>query len=161
MQEKVRFTRKARVGMISAPLIFLLLWLLPLHIDAPAKHALAVVGLLVVLWITEVVDHGVTAFLGCYLFWFLGIVDFGTAFFRVLSGHAMVSLRGSADCPNSFQNRPGTAHRLQPDAGAGHFLFTLAACNDPGEFPAEFLHSFRVGPDSHFGSDPDRIGGGL
>ena len=80
MEAKAGFSRKEWIGAIGAPLIFLLLWLGPLDIDAPAKRALAVVGLMVVLWITEVLDHGVTAFLGCYLFWFLGVVDFGTAF---------------------------------------------------------------------------------
>ena len=80
MEAKAGFSRKAWMGTLGAPLIFLLLWVGPFNIDATAKHALAVVGFLIVLWISEVVDHGVTAFMGCYLFWFLGIVDFNTAF---------------------------------------------------------------------------------
>ena len=80
MEAKAEYSRKSWMGALGAPLIFLILWVGPFNIDATAQHALAVVGLLVVLWISEVVDHGVTAFLGCYLFWFLGIVDFNIAF---------------------------------------------------------------------------------
>ena len=68
------------LGMMGAPLLLLVLWLAPLPIDARAKHALAIVSFMIVLWITEVVDHGVTAFAGCYLFSLLGVVDFRTAF---------------------------------------------------------------------------------
>ena len=77
---EARFSRKEWIGAIGAPLLFLFLWLAPFGIDVPAQRALAVVGFLIVLWITEVMDHGMTAFLGCYLFWFLGVVDFSTAF---------------------------------------------------------------------------------
>lgn len=71
---------KTLAGMLGAPLALLALWVLPLEMDARAQHALAVVGFLIVLWLTEAVDHGIAALAGCYLFWFLGVTEFGTAF---------------------------------------------------------------------------------
>ena len=80
MGAPAKVTRKTTAGIIGAPLVLLLLWVLPLGIGAPAQHALAVVGFLIVLWLTEAVDHGIAALAGCYLFWFLGVADFQTAF---------------------------------------------------------------------------------
>ncbi len=80
MGAPAKVTRKTIAGIIGAPLTLLLLWVLPLGIGAPAQHALAVVGFLIVLWVTEAVDHGIAALAGCYLFWFLGVTDFRTAF---------------------------------------------------------------------------------
>ena len=71
---------KAWLGTLGGPALLLLLWFLPLNIEARAQHALAIVSFMVVLWITEGVDHGVTAWIGCYLFWVLGVADFRTAF---------------------------------------------------------------------------------
>lgn len=68
------------LGAIGAPLVLLLLWFAPLSIDPKPRHALAIVSFMMVLWITEVVDHGITAFAGCYLFWMLRVVDFRVAF---------------------------------------------------------------------------------
>jgi len=73
--------RKIQIlGAIAAPLVLLLLWLAPLSIEPRARHSLAIVSFMMVLWVTEVVDHGITAFAGCYLFWMLKVVDFRTAF---------------------------------------------------------------------------------
>ena len=75
--------RKTWAGIVAAPLALLLLWYLPpgtLEMNPEAQHALAIVAFLIILWVTEVVDHGVTALIGCYLFWFLGVTDFRTAF---------------------------------------------------------------------------------
>ena len=71
---------KALVGMALGPLLAALLWFAPLPLEAQAQHALAIVAFMIVYWITEPIDHGVTALLGCYLFWALGVADFETAF---------------------------------------------------------------------------------
>src|SRR5215471_8271712 len=36
--------------------------------------------MMIVYWLTEPIDHGLTALLGCYLFWALGIAKFSVAF---------------------------------------------------------------------------------
>jgi sodium-dependent dicarboxylate transporter 2/3/5 len=71
---------KSTIGLLLGPLVALALWFAPLPLQLNAKHALAIVGLMVVYWALEPIDHGVTALLGCYLFWALGIAKFDTAF---------------------------------------------------------------------------------
>jgi sodium-dependent dicarboxylate transporter 2/3/5 len=71
---------KALVGMALGPILALAIWFAPLALEAKAKHAIAIVALMVVYWALEPIDHGLTALLGCYLFWALGIVKFDIAF---------------------------------------------------------------------------------
>src|SRR5437762_5216991 len=54
--------------------------LLPLGIAPEAHKALAVGLFMIAAWMTQVLDHGVTGILGCFLFWMLGIARFETAF---------------------------------------------------------------------------------
>jgi solute carrier family 13 (sodium-dependent dicarboxylate transporter), member 2/3/5 len=68
------------LGLLGAPGLLTLVWFAPLGIEAKAQHALAIVSFMVVLWITEAVDHAITALIGCYLFWISGVANFGTAF---------------------------------------------------------------------------------
>jgi anion transporter len=62
------------------PCIGLLIWSLPLALDPTAHRALAIVGLMLVYWMTEVLDYGLTALIGCLLFWLLHVVPSATAF---------------------------------------------------------------------------------
>ncbi len=71
---------KALIGMVLGPLLALIIWFAPLALEAKAKHALAIVALMVIYWALEPIDHGLTALLGCYLFWALGVTKFDTAF---------------------------------------------------------------------------------
>lgn len=74
------FSHKMLIGSILAPLAGLAFWFAPFSIDPRAQHAVAIVVFMAVLWVTEPVDHGLTALLGCYLFWMLKIVKFEVAF---------------------------------------------------------------------------------
>jgi len=80
LEAKTSFSQKTWLGVIGGPLVLLLLWFLPLDIDTKVQQAFAIVSFMIILWITEVMDHGITAFMGCYLFWLLGVTDFRTAF---------------------------------------------------------------------------------
>src|SRR5262250_3040666 len=62
---------------IVIPIVF---WFLPLSLEPRAQHAIAVTLFMILAWATEVLDHGVTGLLGCYLFWILKIVSFDVAF---------------------------------------------------------------------------------
>ncbi|HXP86494.1 MAG TPA: SLC13 family permease [Bryobacteraceae bacterium] len=56
------------------------LWFLPLHLESQAQHAIAIALFMILAWATEVMDHGLTGLIGCYLFWALGVVKFEVAF---------------------------------------------------------------------------------
>ena len=56
------------------------LWFLPLHMEPQAHHAIAIALFMILAWATEVMDHGLTGLIGCYLFWALGVVRFDVAF---------------------------------------------------------------------------------
>jgi solute carrier family 13 (sodium-dependent dicarboxylate transporter), member 2/3/5 len=56
------------------------LWFLPLPLEPKAQHAIAISLFMILAWATEMMDHGVTGLIGCYLFWALGVVKFDVAF---------------------------------------------------------------------------------
>jgi anion transporter len=56
------------------------LWFLPLQLEPKIQHAIAISLFMTLAWATEVLDHGLTGLLGCYLFWALGVVKFDVAF---------------------------------------------------------------------------------
>ncbi len=74
------FSRKMLIGSLLAPTLAIAFWFAPLGMEARAQHALAIVLLMAVLWVTEPIDYGVTAMIGCYLFWALKVAKFETAF---------------------------------------------------------------------------------
>ena len=61
-------------------LVPLAIWFAPFDIPLPAKHGLAVVSFMVLAWITQVMEFAIAGFIGCFLFWALGIVRFNVAF---------------------------------------------------------------------------------
>lgn len=58
----------------------LTLWFLPLHLESKAQHAIAISVFMILAWATELLDHGLTGLIGCYLFWASGTVRFDVAF---------------------------------------------------------------------------------
>jgi solute carrier family 13 (sodium-dependent dicarboxylate transporter), member 2/3/5 len=75
VSEPARFLRAA-----PAILVPVALWFLPLHLDSKAQHAIAIAVFMILAWATELMDHGLTGLIGCYLFWALGVVRFDVAF---------------------------------------------------------------------------------
>jgi anion transporter len=71
---------KAFLGTILGPAAGLLLWAFPLGLEPAAHKTLAVFTLMLVYWLTECIDVGLTALLGCYLFWVLHVTTFSVAF---------------------------------------------------------------------------------
>lgn len=55
-------------------------WFAPFNLASQAQHAIALTTFMILCWATEVMDHGLTGLLGCYLFWALGVVRFEVAF---------------------------------------------------------------------------------
>jgi sodium-dependent dicarboxylate transporter 2/3/5 len=67
-------------GFVLAPIAFAGLWLAPLDVPEPAHRLAAVLGAVVVLWITEAIPMAMTAFLGVALTIPLGIATPADAF---------------------------------------------------------------------------------
>ena len=70
----------ALTGWILSVVIPVGVWFAPLSLNPTAKHALAITSFMIIAWVTETLDHAVTGLIGCYLFWALRVVPFGTAF---------------------------------------------------------------------------------
>ncbi|OFV95798.1 MAG: hypothetical protein A3H28_01005 [Acidobacteria bacterium RIFCSPLOWO2_02_FULL_61_28] len=68
------------VGAILAVVIPAILWFAPLGMDPKAQQALALTAFMIISWMTEWIDHALAGFLGCYLFWALGVARFELAF---------------------------------------------------------------------------------
>jgi solute carrier family 13 (sodium-dependent dicarboxylate transporter), member 2/3/5 len=68
------------VGQILCVLVPLAVWLAPLPIDPVTKHCFAIIGFMVVAWITRAMEFALAGLIGCFLFWALGVVKFRTAF---------------------------------------------------------------------------------
>lgn len=65
---------------LLGPAIGFLIWSLPLAINPSAHLALSIVSFMFVYWITETVEAGMTALIGCFLFWALQVVPSSIAF---------------------------------------------------------------------------------
>ena len=85
-------------------------WFLPLDIPPPAHKALAIGLFMIAAWMTQVLDHGISGILGCFLFWTLGAARFETAF----SGFADTSawFLFGAVCFGLMAGKSGLARRL-------------------------------------------------
>jgi anion transporter len=77
---RAHLLQRTLLGAIIGPLAGLMIWGLPLGLEPRAQTTLAIVAFMVVYWLTEPIEHGVTALIGCYLFWALQIVPFSVAF---------------------------------------------------------------------------------
>jgi anion transporter len=71
---------RVNIGRALCVCVPLVLWFAPLDIDARTKHVLAIASFMILAWITEAIDYALAGFIGCYLFWALGVVPFGVAF---------------------------------------------------------------------------------
>src|SRR5258705_13256686 len=98
------------VGRVLCVCLLLILWFAPLEIDARMKHKLAIASFMILAWITEAIDYALAGFIGCYLYWALGVVPFAVAF----SGFATDTpwfLFGAA-LFGAMATKPGLARRI-------------------------------------------------
>ena len=76
-----QFNRQRRTaGLILGPLVFFALLALPMNIPVPAHRLAAVLGLMIVFWMTEALPLAVTALLGPTLVVLLGVANARTVF---------------------------------------------------------------------------------
>jgi anion transporter len=67
-------------GQVLCVLVPLLIWFAPLQLAPQTKHAFAIVAFMVIAWITHATEFALAGFIGCFLFWALGVVNFEVAF---------------------------------------------------------------------------------
>jgi anion transporter len=68
------------VGQILCLVVPVVVWFAPLPLQPVTQHAFAIVGFMVVAWITRAMDYALAGFVGCFLFWALGVAKFPVAF---------------------------------------------------------------------------------
>src|SRR5215831_16584682 len=67
-------------GAVVPVVVPVVIWILPLNMEPKAQHAIAITLFMILAWATEMMDHGLTGLIGCYLFWALKVVSFDAAF---------------------------------------------------------------------------------
>jgi di/tricarboxylate transporter len=83
---------KSNTGLLLGPLAAAFIWLIPIGLEPVQQKALAITAFMIVYWIAEPIDHGLTALIGIYLFWALQVVKFPGRFQRFCKLHDMVSV---------------------------------------------------------------------
>jgi anion transporter len=73
-------TRLALVGQILCVVVPPIVWFLPLDLAPQAQHAFAIMSFMVIAWITQATEFALAGFIGCFLFWALGVARFDQAF---------------------------------------------------------------------------------
>src|SRR5580704_10888838 len=68
------------IGQIMCVLVPLAIWFAPLDLTGQVKHGFAILAFMVIAWITEAAEFALAGFIGCFLFWALGVVKFDVAF---------------------------------------------------------------------------------
>lgn len=62
---------------VLVPLAF---WFAPLGLAPQTQHGLAIICFMVLAWMTQAMEFAIAGFIGCFLFWALGVVKFPVAF---------------------------------------------------------------------------------
>ena len=71
---------KTNFGLLFGPLVGCVIWFVPTGLDPVQQKTFAIIAFMIIYWLAEPIDHGLTALIGCYLFWALNVVNFSVAF---------------------------------------------------------------------------------
>jgi|SRR5579871_39651 len=80
LQRKPSHPGLERLKALVVAIVPIAFWFAPLHLDAKPQHAIAITLFMILGWATEMMDHGLTGLVGCYLFWVTGTAHFDLAF---------------------------------------------------------------------------------
>jgi len=70
----------ASVSFIVSVLVPIAFWFAPLGLAPQTQHGLAIICFMVLAWMTQAMEFAIAGFIGCFLFWALGVVRFPVAF---------------------------------------------------------------------------------
>ncbi|HEX3844705.1 MAG TPA: SLC13 family permease [Steroidobacteraceae bacterium] len=67
-------------GQILCLIVPVLIWFSPLQLEPRIKHMFAIGAFMIIAWITQAAEFALAGFIGCFLFWALGVAPFSVAF---------------------------------------------------------------------------------
>ena len=67
-------------GQILCLVVPVLIWFSPLQLEPRIRHMFAILAFMIIAWITQAAEFALAGFIGCFLFWALGIAPFNVAF---------------------------------------------------------------------------------
>ena len=67
-------------GQVLCLIVPVLIWFLPLQLDPRTQHMFAIGAFMIIAWITQAAEFALAGFIGCFLFWALGVAPFKVAF---------------------------------------------------------------------------------
>src|SRR5690348_10413628 len=70
----------ASASFIVSVLVPVAFWFAPLGLAPQTQHGLAIICFMVLAWMTQAMEFAIAGFIGCFLFWALGVVRFPVAF---------------------------------------------------------------------------------
>ncbi|MGA7537975.1 MAG: SLC13 family permease [Steroidobacteraceae bacterium] len=97
-------------GQILCLIVPVLIWFSPLPLEPRIKHMFAIGAFMIIAWITQAAEFALAGFVGCFLFWALGIAPFRIAF-AGFANHTAWFLFG-AMLIGLVADRSGLARRL-------------------------------------------------
>jgi solute carrier family 13 (sodium-dependent dicarboxylate transporter), member 2/3/5 len=97
-------------GQVLCLLVPVLIWFAPLALEPRIKHMFAIGAFMIIAWITQAAEFALTGFVGCFLFWALGVAPFNVAF-AGFANHTAWFLFG-AMLIGLIADRSGLARRL-------------------------------------------------
>jgi sodium-dependent dicarboxylate transporter 2/3/5 len=71
---------KTSFALLAGPLVGCIIWFVPTALEPVQQKTFAIIAFMIINWLAEPIDHGLTALIGCYLFWALDVVKFSVAF---------------------------------------------------------------------------------
>lgn len=97
-------------GQILCLIVPVLIWFAPLQLEPRIRHMFAIGTFMIIAWITQAAEFALAGFIGCFLFWALGVVPFKVAF-AGFADHTAWFLFG-AMLIGLIADRSGLARRL-------------------------------------------------
>jgi solute carrier family 13 (sodium-dependent dicarboxylate transporter), member 2/3/5 len=70
----------ALAGQVLCLIVPVLIWFSPLQLEPRIKHMFAIGAFMIIAWITQAAEFALAGFIGCFLFWALGVAPFNVAF---------------------------------------------------------------------------------
>jgi sodium-dependent dicarboxylate transporter 2/3/5 len=77
---ELRSVLKSNLGLLLGPLVAYVIWIVPTALEPVQQKTFAIIAFMIIYWLSEPIDHGLTAVIGCYLFWALSVATFPMAF---------------------------------------------------------------------------------